>query len=439
MRGAAKWLLGVFLAGICVALFGGQAAAEDKSYKYGLIERVRNTYYNNIIDFNDSNDDKTDFMRIRTSVWGQVQVNPQLLAYAKITNEFRPYLIDPKNPDRDFSIHEVFLDNAYVKITGGDDTKVTATIGRQNLIYGEGFIILDASPLEGSRSIYFDAAKISIKSGPTTVDLLGMSALQKDKLNPINDQNQALVNVWEQAYGVYATNTSLIEDHKVEAYVLHKREDSRPELKLNTIGGRVSRKMKDNFAFAAELAFQIGTKGGNDQTSFGGYAHGSYLVQEENKGTVKAGAYYLSGDDPGTSKMEGWNPVFGRWPKWSELYIYSHITEFPAANKAPMVAYWTNTFSPFLQYSTNLPMGDLPTKISFSATAYHLRANQARRLSSGSMSGKVRGNEIQGLFKFVFNKHVTGHLLVDHFWPGNFYASPRSGGTFIRTGLMLKI
>ena len=104
-----------------------------------------------------------------------------------------------------------------------------------------------------------------------------------------------------------------------------------------------------------------------------------------------------------------------------------------------MVAYWTNTFSPFVQYSTNLPMGDLPTKISFSATAYHLRANQARRLSSGSMSGKVRGNEIQGLFKFVFNKHVTGHLLVDHFWPGNFYASPRSGGTFIRTELMLKI
>ena len=195
MRGAAKWLLGVFLAGICVALFGGQAAAEDKSYKYGLIERVRNTYYNNIIDFNDSNDDKTDFMRIRTSVWGQVQVNPQLLAYAKITNEFRPYLIDPKNPDRDFSIHEVFLDNAYVKITGGDDTKVTATIGRQNLIYGEGFIILDASPLEGSRSIYFDAAKISIKS-ETSSPIRVMSSYDAFPVNAIaylqrKDHNQA--------------------------------------------------------------------------------------------------------------------------------------------------------------------------------------------------------------------------------------------------------
>ncbi len=33
---------------------------------------------------------------------------------------------------------------------------------------------------------------------------------------------------------------------------------------------------------------------------------------------------YLSGDEPGTKGMnEGWVPLWGRWPQWSELYVYT--------------------------------------------------------------------------------------------------------------------
>ncbi len=35
----------------------------------------------------------------------------------------------------------------------------------------------------------------------------------------------------------------------------------------------------------------------------------------------------MSGDDPSTDDNEGWDPLFSRWPKWSELYIYSLATE----------------------------------------------------------------------------------------------------------------
>jgi hypothetical protein len=142
----------VFLCGVTSALRAEDASS--LSVKLGLSERIRNEYYNNITDMNNNKDDKTDYYRIRTSIWGQVQYKSFLTAYAKFTNEFRKYTDDPKS--RAFTWDEIIVDNLYLKLDS-PCKRFALTVGRQNLMYGEGFVLMDGSPWDGSRSLYYDA------------------------------------------------------------------------------------------------------------------------------------------------------------------------------------------------------------------------------------------------------------------------------------------
>lgn len=401
-----------------------------KDWKIGINERIRNVFYNNILDFDDSNDgDLSRFYRVRTSVWGQYDITPNILVNLKLTNEHRPYLSNNKKASQD-DLHEVFVDNFYAKIKVGEKMPLTLTLGRQNIIYGEGFVILDGSPNDGSRSIYHDGVKASLAlNKTTTIDLFGFIDTETDTIFPlINDQDQSMANQDEQAFGLYVTNTA-VKDLKLEGYFINKTEKYEPDnLSLNTIGARVSRGMKNKLAFASEFALQMGSRGDVDYSAFGGYAHVSYLACEKRKGILKAGLNYLSGDDPETSdKVEGWNPLFSRWPKWSELYIYSQVYE------TGKVAYWTNTLSPYIQFTV-----DLCSKANFSATFYHLKALQKTPFVIGGWTpeGTTRGNEIQLLFKFNFNKNFTGHFLYDQFMQGDFYPDTRTQGRFVRAEIM---
>ncbi|MBN2412620.1 alginate export family protein [candidate division KSB1 bacterium] len=439
----------VLVLALIVLTFQSFAQDSGKKFSFGITERLRNTYYNNITDYNKDSDDETDFIRVRTNVWGQYAFSPKFSVFAQLTNEFRPWLIDPK--DRDFTLDEIFVDNLYLKWTAGSNMPVTFTIGRQNLIYGEGFILLEGAPWDGSRAIYHDAVKISFQKGATTIDLLAISNTKIEERLPVirgsklkngelkgQTKDQWMNDNLEQAFGVYAVRNGSSGD-RYEGYFIYKTEEPEPfinisapkhELKLSTIGGRLVKPLVPKLSLTTEWAYQFGSQGESDQRSFGGYAYLSYLAQEQKKGTFKGGLNILSGDDPATANNEGWDPIFSRWPKWSELYIYSHLAE--TIQGARRVAYWTNTLSPYVQYAVNLS-----EKVNLSATFYHLQAMQARKLGD-TESGKTRGNELQILINFKFTQNLTAHFLYDYFAPGDFYAEPRTGGVFIRGELMYR-
>ena len=148
----------------------------DPGFKFGFRERVRHTYMNNNMDFNEGSDDKQGFIRVRTNVWGQYGINKNFMVKVQLTNEFRKYtIIRPSDESKEFTLDEVILDNLFLQYTTGGDNPVTVTLGRQNLIYGEGFILLEGGPWDGSRAIFHDAVKVSVKKGSTTFDLLGIS------------------------------------------------------------------------------------------------------------------------------------------------------------------------------------------------------------------------------------------------------------------------
>jgi len=416
----------------CVLILLGACRlfAQQNKFSYGFSERLRNTTLNNLFDYNSDNDDKSNFFRIRTSVWGGYAFNPNLSAYLKITNENRPYVIDYAGRDKDFNLHEIFVDNLYLKASFGGKMPVTAVVGRQNIIMGEGFILLEGGPWDGSRSIYHDAVRLTARKGKTAVDVFGIYNTRDESLFPVvsfldGDQKQLMNTTDEKAAGLYVTHTGW-SDLQVEGYYFHKQEDFKPDvLTVNTLGARVSRKMKNRLAYASELALQFGSQGDASVSGLGGYAHASYRLTPKYNTILKAGVNYLSGDDPATADREGWNPIFSRWPKWSELYIYSLAVE------TGQVAYWTNTLSPYVELNL-----DFCKWAGLSAAYYRMGALHRRSFRDGSESGLLKGDEIQLMLKFKFNKYLTGHFLYNNFYPGDFYPpTSQDTGQFIRAEL----
>jgi len=98
----------------------------------------------------------------------------------------------------------------------------------------------------------------------------------------------------------------------------------------------------------ASLVYQFGKFGDTDRTALGGYAYCDYKTEWPVylPASFTAGTYYLSGDDPDSDDWEGWEPLFGRWPKWSESYIYTLINENG-------VAYWSNMLSLYAKVGFN--------------------------------------------------------------------------------------
>ena len=120
------------------------------------------------------------------------------------------------------------------------------------------------------------------------------------------------------------------------------------------------------------------------------------------------------------SKVEGWDPLFSRWPKYSELYIYSLVRENG-------VSYWTNNgmwqgetgFSPHKTLTARL-------------TYYHMSAFHAFPRSPNIFgTGTGRGDNVQARFDYAPNKNWKTHVLYETHAPGDFYRAG-SRGFFLR-------
>jgi len=391
--------------------------------------RVRQEGFNNIITWDSDNlADQQNYMRVRTRLFAQALPWEGVKAYARLVNEWRHYF-KPRNrvhPLRD----EILLDSANLSLWD-KDLGLELTVGRQDLIYGEGFLILDGTPLDGSRSIFSDLAKLRVTlAEKTTLDFLGMYNTGKQwfaihrNTDPLSAVDSYRLDSQEIGiFGAYLTDKTLLEAQQIELYYLFKYgkvSDVAPELfpqnQISVFGGRFSGPLVDKFCFAAEATGQLGSYGGEPQQAFGGYANLTYRLtaEEDMPVSVTLGAVYLSGDDPDTSNHEGWDPILASWPKWSELYCYSFIPEKD-------VAYWSN----IQIYRAQLNLSPVD-RFQVELVYQFFRANEASD-APWSGGGKDRGQNPQVLLKYAFTDWLDCHLLGEYFIPGNFYASDDNG------------
>lgn len=441
----------------CAALVGAASistasAQEAKEvFTWGADLRLRWEFLDNATTLNDDLPGaERSFARYRGRLWGQVAPTESFEAYARLMWEGRYYA----NPD-DFVIPvpgqgptniidttysgALMFDNLFVKLNRVGDLPLTLKIGRQDMFLGNGWLVGDGTPLDGSRTFYFDAirATYAAESIGTTFDLILLDQSNDTDRFPgtLNDKTEDQTEQDEQGIILYARNKSLMKDTDLDGFFIYKSDDAaQPLWRVNNgldpfpsptrdgetyaLGARIDSKLTPNWSLRAEAAFEWGDRFDEDLEAFGFNGRGTYHFGDSLSNRVHLGYEYLSGDDPGTDDVEAFDPLWGRWPQWSELY---QPYTYPIGNDS-------RTGEATNLQRINVGWGMKPHPTTEVTLDYHaLFANENTRggLPGFSRNGDFRGHLFTGWVKTKLDKHVAGHLVAEYLNPGDYYTSPR--------------
>ena len=466
-----------FLAALLALMMGimdAQVLFAEMKFDYGAAFRLRQEVWDNLVTLGTQQDRPgnydRNFFRLRTQLWGKVDVDKNFGAYVRLTNEARyhngPYLIpqDGGTPTRPTERHqleedEIFVDNIYLDFKNVFGLPVDVRLGRQDFLgeFGDGFVILDGNPGDGSRSFYFNAAKVVIKPHQDhSLTLIFLNNPKTDKYMPVLHssiytstfyQDQRLLNASNET-GFIAYSKNKFGIVKVDPYYIYKTEGAiviptttatqAPRSYLHTVGGRIEVKPGD-FTVKAEYAHQFGKytdTAANKREGDGANLSAGYKFKTAPlKPELEVGYTYLSGDDAGTGKNEGWNPLWSRAPMWNELYIYTYINETLSKGGA-IPGYWTNL--QLFRVNGKLNFTD---KTALSLGYNLMRANERNGSNTAMFSNasKDRGHLFQGMLNHKFTKNIDGFLQAEHFLPGDFYNAQTRNATFFRWQMQVKL
>ena len=395
-----------------------QADQTERSVEVGFEQRVRNENWNNILDYSDKTDDQRNQIRYRTRLWSSIHPLPKIDINVGLDQETNEIII-PKTP---FKFDEIIFESLNVEFHDILTKGLSFKVGRQNLMKDDGWIFIEGNPWDGSRAVYSNAFDLNYAWGKSKFEAIGVWNPAHDRFLPrIHNVNRQLVEWDEQAIGGIFSHSPR-KDTDLEAYYFLKKEyhDRRPpsnpqfqpDRHVNTAGGRLVRRFHGDWTWIAEGDEQWGEgHGGVDICGWGAYSNLRKKLKTPGQPYIQGGWYGFSGDNPSTqSTNEGWDPLFSRWPAWSELYIYSQFKE-------KGVAYWTNLsmwqaetgFSPW-------------KKANWRFTYYRMDAFQRFAGSQAIFGpGTGRGNMFQSRLDFTLSPQLRGHALYEVMLPGSYY------------------
>jgi len=422
------------LAAVTLALVATSAYAEHifgpdpLDTTYGAVVRLRQETWDNAFDLRSvdgldgrgrdmSQDD--NFFRLKTSVWFKLDYDKSKFGgVVKLTNEAR-YFMDTSNSvsrPLDLNEDEIVFDNLYA-YANGIGGMVDLSIGRQDFLmkYGEGFLIMDGTPFDGSRTFYFDAAKATVNINPKiSVDLAYTINPAKDiHLPSLFPGEKRQVNWWDEEGGWIYAKTKPMDALTTDIYYIYKNEDAADELDLHTVGARAVYDFGRGMSLRGEFAYQTGEYEDSnvDREGVGGYLFVTKAYKDAKMSPkLDLGVVYLSGDDPDTAdEDEAWDPLFAGWPKWSELMI---LVQAPERN----IAYWTNL--QMYRITLDVKLGEKTgAKIGYN----YLRANE-EVASPLYADDKDRGHLFIAQVSHKFTDSVDAYALVEYLDSGDFYA-----------------
>ena len=414
-------------AAILAATLGSVPASAQNApasrLKLIFVERFRFEAWDNAVNLDDAGNDAFAYTRNRTTLGLDWNAAKNLEVLGKVTNEFRVYLA-PK--DRVFNWHEVFVDNLYVKWTIPGRVPFTVTAGRQDLNFGEGFVIADGTPGDGSRSYYFNALRLDadVAKGHRLTAFAHATKTTDRFLPVINPRPQALAEQPEKAVALYYAGA--FGKAKVDAYAVRKTTDANEAwpvpTRTDTFGARAVAALAKPLALTAEAALQTGKYGDAGRSAYGAIAHLDYDLTGTLPllKTFVLGGILLSGDDPATTRMEGWDPIFSRWPKWSESYIYTFTRE-------SRQSYWSNLSSLYAQLAF-----DFGARSDGHIMVMPMGAGHAQPGAFPGGTGRGRGTLVRGRLNYKISKFLTGRFIWEHFDPGTFYFPGASSYNWIQ-------
>jgi hypothetical protein len=252
----------------------------------------------------------------------------------------------------------------------------------------------------------------------------------------------------EQGVILYLSS-KLVDNLQVDGYFIYKRDDKQlangDNADIYTIGSKISGTPATHWAYSAEGAYQFGSK--QDATVGAAYVNSTadwrnidawgangkltYLFKDPYNNQVSLQGEFLSGDDPNTKGTdEMFDVLWGRWPRWSELYVYSYINE--TSKKCGQM----NNIIRFGPNWTVTPIKN--TTFSATYNALFSPVETPTRQQNATLftdNGNFRGHYIQTVLKHKFNEHVSAHLWAELVWMGDYYQN-RDLMSFLRAEVL---
>lgn len=400
------------------------------SFKPDYNMRLRYTLYdiqNNYDMFN------TSYIRFRNSVGLNTSFDKdsKYNFYVKMLNENYYYFYNVKSKPDDYKINEFIFEQLYFEINNLVEDKLSFKIGRQDLLgYGENFLVCDGTPLDGSRTSYFNAVKFNVSLDLFNIDIIGTLDTLYDQYLPVlnqDDKAMSLNSDYDKSIMLFA-KSKFSKDIYVEPYYIYKsEEDTNYYRQINTFGSYL--KYKNNgYSIRTQFAVQVKEEKNTQSNAFGGYL---FLDKEKilcnDKFTL--GYLYLSGNKENTKSNEGWNNLFGR----AVVFIKSDMLGILYVPETGVCANWTNLQMYSAEYNINITK-----KLSASASFNLLYANET---ISGSAfgNGKNRGNlTLFGLY-YSLTKNIKTTLYTEYFCAGDFYNNDFiKSGNFTKAEILMK-
>jgi hypothetical protein len=405
-------------------------------FTWGADLRLRFEGYNNAITMNQqATGHEVTFFRYRPRIFGTYTANENLAFNARLQWEGRHYQ-NPNPPTEEWYDGQGYFDIANAKITV-PQLATTLLAGRQEIILGDGWLVREGTPLDGSTTFFFDAIRSTteLKELKTNVDLIYIQQYSSPKrtLPTLGDTDLPLIENNERGAILYVTNKS-IENVEISPYFIYKHDKAitptgSDNADIYTVGARVVDSFTENLSGKIEGAYQFGVKNGDRLSAWGLNSNLAYAFKDSMSNELRMNFEYLSGNNAGSSQNEEFDPLWGRWPQWSELYVYSVKGESRGSNI-------TNLIRVGPEYAVKV-IPELELNLRYNA----LFANSNGVAATDAMvnpEGYFRGQLLSAILRYKMNKNLSAHLWAEYLIPGNFYRDAnRDNAVFFRAELFL--
>lgn len=479
-------VLTVFVAAAAAAAMAAEAAEPAKHWheidtdwmdkfhhpmegvEMGLDIRLREVYTSNLFSLNEKWGDAIDedwnnfhWQRYRSRLSAKWAVSDDVTFNSRLTWEFWGHCAPDQTfnsffTDKNYDFDEALFDIMNLQFRNAFDLPLTLTVGRQEIILGTGWLVLDGTPGDGSRTAFFDAIRAQYDLTDTSkLDLIYIQQYDDEEqyIKPFNHhavQERRHLTQQNDERGVIAYWTNKFSDTlSNELYYIYKNDDSSDwanhykgasygvDADIHTVGTRFFGKLDDNWSYSAEVAKQWGDREGDSLQALGGNSKLMYAFNDDKKNELHVGYEYLSGDDPETSADEQFDSLWGDWPQFQrgrdlQSYLWTfegdgvgnvtnlHRLGFGHSFKPAQV--WT------IATDYNLMWADENT---FGGTS---RGPQgALNFDSGD---NFRGQMISAVATYSCCKNFRTLFEIDYFIPGSYYDEPsQDEAYFARVGV----
>jgi hypothetical protein len=315
---------------LLLASRGTPLAAELPEVKVGGEVRMRGYHLDNFLDLDDMNKaDQWSVFRIRTRVFVSASLERNVTAYVRIGNQHFSEGVtavpdDDDKWEQENKSNKFFVDAAYVDVKSLFGLPLDMQVGRQNLMYGSGWVIFDGQSQFGSTSAYMDGLRFAWRPrADVTLDALYFKDEERERANETPDDITLT--------GLYLTSTAPLPVGKQEIYALG-RHDELIGKEIYMFGGRLSNLYDAGIDYSAEGAWQTGRFAhGVGQSAYGLKLDLGFKLQETAATPRVFGQFVrLTGDDYATSDTrEAWDVYYGGWPLYGDLLVWKYINAGP--------------------------------------------------------------------------------------------------------------